>query len=52
MRLVWATLAVLPFALVLVGMVTGRVKARSCCALPAEHDARLRTPAGNPEPPP
>ena len=48
MRFVWAALALLPFAVVLVGLVTGRVQARSCCAVPAEHDARLRDPADDP----
>jgi hypothetical protein len=42
MRFLWATLALLPFVVVLLGMVTGRVRVRSCCAVPAEHDARLR----------
>ncbi len=41
MRFVWAALAVSPFVAVLVGMLTGRVQARSCCAVPTEHDARL-----------
>lgn len=45
MRIVWAALAVLPFAVVLLGMVTGRVQARSCCAVPPEDDARLRAAA-------
>jgi hypothetical protein len=48
MRFVWAALAVMPFAVVLVGMVTGRVRARSCCAVPAEHDTRLRGSAADP----
>ena len=46
MRFVWAALAVLPFVVVLVGMVSGRVRARSCCAVPADQDARLHE---NPE---
>jgi hypothetical protein len=50
MRFLWATLAALPFAVVLAGMVTGRVKARSCCAVPAEDDARLRVPAEDHDP--
>ena len=45
MHLVWVALAVAPFVLVLAGMVTGRVQARSCCAVPAEHDARMRAVA-------
>jgi hypothetical protein len=45
MRFVWAALAVAPFVLVLAGMVTGRVQARSCCAVPPEQDARMRTVA-------
>lgn len=44
MRFLWAALAVAPFVAVAVGMLTGRVRARSCCALPAENDARLRKP--------
>jgi hypothetical protein len=48
MRFVWAALAVAPFVVVLAGMVTGRVQARSCCALPAEHDARMRAAADEP----
>jgi hypothetical protein len=48
MRFMWAALAVLPFALVLVGMLTGRLRARSCCATPAELDARLRDGADGP----
>lgn len=42
MRFLWAALATAPFVTVAVGMVTGRVRARSCCVLPAEDDARLR----------
>jgi len=42
MRFLWAILAMLPFATVAVGMITGRVRARSCCSVPMEHDARLR----------
>ena len=42
MRYVWAAVAVAPFVTVAVGMLTGRVRARSCCAVPAEKDARLR----------
>ena len=38
----WAAVAVAPFVTVAVGMLTGRVRARSCCAVPAEKDARLR----------
>jgi hypothetical protein len=45
MLFVWAALAVLPFAVVLVGMGTGRVQARSCCAVPAEKGARMRAAA-------
>jgi hypothetical protein len=41
MRFLWAVLAMSPFATVAVGMITGRVRARSCCSVPAEHDARL-----------
>ena len=37
-------MALLPFAAVLVGMLTGRVRARACCAVPVEQDARLRDP--------
>ncbi len=44
MRFVWAALALLPFAAVLAGMVTGRVRARACCAVPAQQDVRLRDP--------
>ena len=47
MLFVWAALAVLPFAGVLVGMGTGLVQARSCCAVPAEKDARLRAAAAD-----
>ena len=28
-----------------VGAITGRVKARSCCSIPADRDLRLRRPA-------
>jgi len=42
MRFLWAVVAVAPFMTVAVGMLTGRVRARSCCAVPAEKDARLR----------
>jgi hypothetical protein len=42
MRFLWAVLATSPFATVAVGMITGRVRAWSCCSIPAEHDARLR----------
>ena len=42
MRFVWAA-AVAPFVMVGVGILTGHVRARSCCAVPAEKDARLRT---------
>ena len=48
MRFIWAALAVVPFAVVLVGMLTGRVRARSCCAVPAELDTRLRDAAEDP----
>jgi hypothetical protein len=48
MRFIWAALAVLPFAVVLVGMLTGRVRARSCCAVPAGLDTRLRAAAEDP----
>ena len=41
MKFLWAALAVSPFVVVAIGMLTGRVRARSCCAVPAEHDARL-----------
>ena len=46
MRFVRAAEAVAPFVTVAVGVLTGRVRARSCCAVPAEKDARLRA-AGN-----
>ena len=42
MRFLWASLAMLPFAAVAVGMVTGRVRVRSCCSVPPERDARIR----------
>lgn len=42
MRFLWAAVAVVPFVAVAIGMLTGRVRARSCCALPAEDDARMR----------
>jgi len=48
MRFLWASLAMLPFAIVLVAMATGHMTARSCCAAPAEDDARLRAPAQEP----
>jgi|GEM_PF-2225581 len=44
MRFLWAALAMAPFVAVAVGMLTGRVRAKSCCVLPAEDDARLRQP--------
>jgi len=50
MRFLWAALAVSPFAVVLAGMVTGRVKARSCCAVAAEDDSRLRPTTSHPDP--
>ena len=49
MRFLWAALAVAPFVAVVAGMLTGRIRARSCCALPAEQDARL-VPAEDPGP--
>lgn len=42
MRFLWAAVAVAPFVTVAVGMLTGWVRARACCAVPAEKDARLR----------
>jgi hypothetical protein len=41
MRFVWAAAAVAPFVTVAVGMLTGHVRARSCCAVPTDQDARL-----------
>ena len=43
MRFVWAAVAVAPFLAVAVGMLTGRVRARSCCAVPAKDDVRLQS---------
>ena len=34
-----------PFAAVALGMITGRVRARMCCSVPAEDDVRLRVAA-------
>lgn len=42
MRFLWAMLAISPFVAAAIGMLTGRVRARSCCAVPAEHDSRLK----------
>ena len=44
MRFLWAAVAVAPFVTVAVGMLTGRLRARMCCAVPAEKDVRLRVP--------
>ena len=44
MRFFWAALATAPFVAIAVGMLTGRVRAKSCCVMPAEDDARLRQP--------
>lgn len=35
-------------ALLAVGAVRGRVKARSCCSLPADRDLRMRDVPGGP----
>lgn len=41
MRFLWAILATMPFATVAVGMITGRIRAQSCCSVPVEDDVRL-----------
>lgn len=41
-RYLFAALAVAPFLLVLAGMVTGRVRAKTCCSMAEEGDSRLR----------
>lgn len=35
-------------AALLVGLVTGRAKARSCCTLPADRDLRITAPREDP----
>jgi hypothetical protein len=42
MRYLVGAVAMAPFAAMLVAMVRGRVRARSCCAADADHDLRLR----------
>ena len=42
MQFVLATLVVLPVAALIIGAIRGRVRARSCCSVPAERDLRLR----------
>ena len=44
MQWVLGGLVILGVVAFVVGQVTGRVRARSCCAVPAEHDQRLRVP--------
>jgi hypothetical protein len=41
MRFLVAALAILPFVAVAIGIVSGRVQARSCCSVDLEHDARM-----------
>jgi hypothetical protein len=40
-KLVLAALVLLPVVLLVVGSIRGRVRVSSCCAVPAEQDARL-----------
>lgn len=42
MQFVLATLVILPVAALVIGAISGRVRARSCCSVPAERDLRLR----------
>lgn len=42
MRFVIAALAISPFVAAGVGMLSGRVKARPCCAVEPDQDARVR----------
>ena len=42
MQFVLATLVVLPVAALIIGAISGRVRARSCCSVPAKRDMRLR----------
>jgi len=49
MRYLLAAPVVLFIAVMAVGAITGRVKARSCCAIPAERDLRLHPVQEQPE---
>lgn len=42
MRFVVAAVAIAPFIAVAIGMLAGRVQARSCCTVERDLDARLR----------
>lgn len=44
MRYVIALVAILPFVAVGIGMLTGRVRARSCCSVAPDRDHRLQGP--------
>jgi len=47
MRFVIAALAVSPFVAVVAGMLSGRIRARACCTVEPDRDARMRDlPAG------
>jgi hypothetical protein len=41
MRFLAAAVAILPFVAVAIGIVSGRVQARSCCSVDLDHDARM-----------
>ena len=47
MRYLIAAMAVLPFASVLLGMLTGKVRVRSCCAVDPSRDLRMRDVAAH-----
>ncbi|MGI9197090.1 MAG: hypothetical protein ACR2KE_06460 [Candidatus Nanopelagicales bacterium] len=42
MRFVLVVLVLLPVAALVVGGITGRVRARNCCSIPPEQDRRLQ----------
>ena len=42
MQWLLAGLVIVATSILVIGGLTGRVRARNCCSLPAEHDRRLR----------
>jgi len=48
-RYVLGGLVLLFLALLIVGAISGRVRMQSCCAVPAEKDARMRDGEKGPE---
>lgn len=47
MGILLAGAALLAVAWLVTGAITGRVRARACCAVPAEQDARIRGASGS-----